>query len=134
MEVFGALVQIAEEYAVNQNKEILNMLLLINPEFKNQPQVKISNISNLVNKFNKLVSKTGNLEESMKKEVITLSKSWEPLERCFNFDKVKLGQIEKTGEPFEVTNEIFMSLSDFKGKYTSLTWSTIVAWQNLKKK
>ena len=130
VEVFGALVQIAEEYAVNRNKRILNMLLLINPEFENQPQVKLSNISNLVKKFNKLVSKGGNLEESMKKEMITISKSWEPLKKCFNFDKLKLGQIEEIGEPFEVTNEIFMSLSDFKGNYmyTSLTWSTIAAW------
>ena len=121
VEVFGALVQVAEEYAVNRNKGILNMLLLINPEFANQHQVEISNISNLVKNINKLVSKSGNLEESMKKEVITISKSWEPLKRCFNFDKLKLGQIEEIGEPFEVTNEIFTSLSDFKGKYTSLT-------------
>ena len=69
------------------------MLLLINPEFGNQPQMKISNILNLVKKFNKLVGKSGNLEKSMKKEMSTISKSWEPLKRCFNFDKLELGQI-----------------------------------------
>ena len=108
------------------------MLLLINPEFANQPQIKISNISNLVKKFNKLVSNSGNLEESMKKEMITISKSWEPLKSCFNFDKLKLGQIQEIDESFEVKNEIFMSLSDFKGKYTSLTWSTIATWLRVK--
>ena len=51
------------------------------------------------------------------------------LEKYFNAEKLKDGVVEcLDASDFEVTNEIFIKLGEFKQKYTALTWKSLTSW------
>eukprot|EP00112_Aurelia_sp_Birch-Aquarium-sp1_P004505 Seg1510.9 transcript_id=Seg1510.9/GoldUCD/mRNA.D3Y31 product="hypothetical protein" protein_id=Seg1510.9/GoldUCD/D3Y31 len=127
--LFGKLNDIASEYSSNKKKALFNMVKCINPNFE------VSNMQNHIRKYGNVLNKVEKETDDLVRgklldgTIITFKSPWTKLEKIFNIEKLKQGEIvDNIVGNEDITNEIFIRIGEFKQKYRSLTWDKIAAW------
>ena len=132
VEIFRKMIEIAETYAPNRDQALLNMLCNINPMFESYIP---GDMSNFARKYNRIIKKVvkekadTSKREILEGEIISICSTWSMLEKYSDVEKLKDGVVECVdASGFEVTNEIFIKLGEFKQKYSALTWRSLTSW------